>query len=479
MVRQDKKRRSAMSGLRGKKRGGRYGNKSQAADGGKRNSVMTALRRCGAALLWLIVIAAAGLPAVFMNSIYGYIPVLFLLSAMAISAGGTFYMRKKMETSAAADDVSCERGSNVDIALRLINKSALFCPKASADLYISDLFGENDSVRRINFTISGHEEVDFGFGMDMPHIGLYSVGLDHVDIYGFFGVMKLRVPVSCRFTAAVTPRIRPLDEFHIVDEVLSEASTDTRITVAGGSDYTGVREYALGDPMKQIHWKLSAHSREYVTKLQESSRQQEFSVILDFAAESGNDRETMMDINDCLIETALSIIDDISRHDAAYTLLYCDRSGKTVRTTPVGRDSDMELVRSFSVIMPSPGPLYPDGAQILQQESSVRNRSTNVVIVTSRLTDDLIQETMKVRRQKRMPELYFIVPAAWSKREVQDASAPLRRLDSLEIPYHLITTDENTKAKSAKKAGVAGAQAEADDKKADDNKTEKKEGGRS
>ncbi len=473
MVLQNKKEKTGMSrAARGKRRGGR---RRRADNGGRSSAVTSALRRCGAAVLWLLVIGAAGLPAVFMNSLYGYIPVLFLLSAMAISAGGTFYMRKKMETVAAADDVSCERGSSVDIALRLVNKSALFCPKASADLYISDLFGGNDSVRRINFTISGHEEVDFGFGMDMPHIGLYSVGLDHVDIYGFFGVMRLRVPVSCRFTAAVTPRIRPLDEFHVVDEVLSEASTDTRITVAGGTDYTGVREYALGDPMKQIHWKLSAHSREYVTKLQESSRQQEFSVILDFAAESGSDRETMMDINDCLIETALSIIDDISRHDAAYTLLFCDCAGKVVRTTPTGRDTDMELVRSFSVITTSPGPLYPDGAQILQQESSVRNRSTNVVIVTSRLTDELIQETLKVRRQRRMPEMYFVVPAAWSKREVKDASAPLRRLDSMEIPYHLITTDENIKAKSVKAdAGAligtsvgtsAGAQQEAADGK--------------
>ncbi len=448
VLRHDKK---FKTGAGRRARSARRGGMRRVNEKGTRGSaVVSCLKICGIIFLWLVVIAAAGLPAVFMNSVYGYIPVLFLISAMVISAISVLYMRKKMETSASADDVSCERGSNVDIALKLINKSLLFCPKASADLYISDLFGENDSVRRVNFTISGHEEVDFGFGMDMPHIGLYSVGLDHVDIYGFFGVMRLRVPVSCRFTAAVTPRIRPLDEFHVVDEVLSEASTDTRITVAGGTDYTGVREYALGDPMKQIHWKLSAHSREYVTKLQESSRQQEFSVILDFAAESGNDRETMMDINDCLIETALSIIDDISRHDASYTLLFCDRTNNIVRTTPPGRDTDMELIRSFSVITPSPDLLYPDGAQILQQESNVRNRSTNVVIVTSRLTDDLIQETLKVRRQKRMPELYFVVPASWSKREVKDASAPLRRLDSMEIPYHLITTDENIKAKSVR-----------------------------
>lgn len=412
------------------------------------------LRRLTAAVAWLLVIAAAGLPAVFMNSVYGYLPVIFLLIAMAASAAGLFYVRNKMVTEASADDVSCERGSSVDIALKLVNNSFIFCPKASADMYISDLFGANDSVRHINFMLAGHEALDFGFGMDMSHIGLYTVGLEKIDIYGFFGVLKLSVPLSCRFTAAVTPRIRPLDEFHVVDEVLSEASMDTRITVAGGTDYTGVREYELGDPMKQIHWKLSAHSREYVTKLQESSRQQEFSVILDFAAESGSDSETMMDINDCLIETALSIIDDISRHDAGYTLLFCNRDKNIVRTVPMGRETDIDLIKSFSVITPSPDVLYPDGAQILQQESGARNRSTNVVIVTSRLTNELIQETLKVRRQKRMPELYFIVPASWSKREMQDASAPLRRLDVMEIPYHLITTDENLKARSAVKATI-------------------------
>ncbi len=399
----------------------------------------------GAAILWLLVFAVAALPAVFTGSVYGYLPVLMLAVLLLISLGCLFWLKKHISVETDLANVQCVRGGSVNIGLRLINGSRLFFPRANAILRITDLFGGNDSVRRICFSMAGREKIDFGFDMDMPHIGMYSVGLEQVEIFDFFGVFRCKVPLSGHATAFVTPKLRPMDELHLSDDVLAEADTDTRITVVGGTDYTGVREYAIGDPMKQIHWKLSAHSRAYVTKIQESARQQEFVVILDFAADACGDIEQLMDINDCLIETALSLLEDISRHDAGFALLYCDRNGSVVRTAATGRDNTIDLIRSFSVITPQPDSEYPDACRILQQEGQMANRSTNAVVVTSRVTPELLQEMQRVKRQKRSPELYLVVPAIWSSRELEKAAAPLRQLEDMDIPYYLIPTSENLK----------------------------------
>ncbi len=403
------------------------------------------IRIMGAVIVWLLVFAAAALPAVFTNSIYGYLPVLMLAVLIVISLGCLVWLKKHISVETDLANVQCVRGSSVNIGLRLFNRSRLFFPKANALVRISDLFGGNDSVSRISFAMAGREKIDFGFDMDMPHIGMYSVGLEQVEIYDFFGMFRCRVPLSGHATTFVTPKIRPMDELHLSDDVLAEADTDTRITVVGGTDYTGVREYAIGDPMKQIHWKLSAHSREYVTKIQESSRQQEFVVILDFAADACNDKEQLMDINDCLIETSLSLLEDISRYDAGFALLYCDRNGSVVRTAAIGRDNNVDLIRSFSVITPQPDSEYPDACQILQQEGQVANRSTNAIVVTSCVTPELLMELQRVKRQKRSPELYLVVPASWSSRELEKAAAPLKQLESMDIPYYLIPTSENLK----------------------------------
>jgi uncharacterized protein (DUF58 family) len=396
----------------------------------------------GKLLFVLAVVGLAAVPAVFLNSIFGYFTVLFVLFLLGASLGSLLLLKRGLSFDAATEDLTCQRGSSVDVGLKLRNKSLVSCPKAQAELFISDLFGDMDALKKIPFTLAGKETVDFGFGLDMSHIGIYSVGISSVEVYDLFGVFKYHMPLSGRFTAVVTPILRPMEELVITEEVLTEASTDTRTTAVGGTDYTGVREYVPGDPMKQIHWKLSAHSRDYLTKLQESSRQQEYAVILDFATEAQEDREIMMDLHDCLIETALSLINALAERDVSYTLLYCDRGGSVVRTAQAGSENFPELIRTFSVITPEPDPSYPDGAEIMRLERKAQNRSTNVLLVTSRMTEELTQELETDQRQMRSPALYRVVPAEWTSRQLETAAAALRPLQELEIPYYFVRTSE-------------------------------------
>jgi uncharacterized protein (DUF58 family) len=396
--------------------------------------------RLGKLLFVLVVVGLAAVPAVFLNSIFGYFTVLFVVLLLAASLGSLLLLRHGLSFDAATEDLICQRGNSVDVGLKLRNGSFISCPKAQAELFISDLFGDMDALKQIPFTLAGKETVDFGFGLDMSHIGIYSVGISSVEVYDLFGLFKYHMPLSGRFTAVVTPILHPVEELSIAEEVLTEASTDTRTTVVGGTDYTGVREYVPGDPMKQIHWKLSAHSRDYLTKLQESNRQQEYAVILDFATERQENREILMDLHDCLIETALSLVNALSERDVSYTLLYCDRGGSVVRTAQGGSEAFPELIRTFSVITPEPEPSYPDAAQILRLERTAQNRSTNVIVVTSRTTEELIGELETDQRQQRSPELYRVVPAEWTSRQLETAAVPLRPLQELEIPYHFVRT---------------------------------------
>ena len=412
-----------------------------------RTIVISVLKGAGKLLLLLAVLCAAALPAVFLNTIYGYLPILLLAVLLILSRLSLEVLCRKTALSGGLGDVHCERGSSVTVQLSLTNRSRLFCPKARTTLIISDLFGERDAARVIPFAMAGRETVQFGFDLDMPHIGQYTVGLSQLELYDFFGVFKRRIPLKGQFSALITPCIRSIDELPVLDEVLAESPVETRAAVVGGTDSTGVREYALGDPMKQIHWKLSSHSREYLTKLHESSRQQEFAVILDFAAGKATDRELLMDLNDCLIETALSLINALAESDGGSTcsLLYCGRDGTVVRSAASSREGDMELIRSFSVITPNPDSAYPDARQILQRESRNANRSSNTVVVTSRVTPELLHELQQVKRQRRSPELYYIVPAAWNSRQLEQAQASLRDLDGMSIPYHLVSTAVNWK----------------------------------
>lgn len=400
----------------------------------------------GRLLLWLLVCAAAALPAVYMNSIYGYLPVLFLAALLGLSRLGLWSLRRNLR--AETEDMSCVslRGQGITLSMTLINGSLFFCPKARATMYISDLFGGDDITETVSFNIAGKEHRRFAFDMDMAHVGVFTVGLSQVELYDFLGVFRCTLPLKCRVSACILPRIYPLERVYSAEEAAAEASTDTRITVFGGTDYTGVREYALGDPIKQIHWKLSAHCRDYMTKIQESCRQQSFDVILDFVTEKGRDRELLMTINDTLIETALSLVDDISRHEADYSLIYYSKNNSVVGCTPLVEEQAAELVRSFSVITTEDDPYASDAFTMLQARSRRPGRSTNTLVVTSRVTSSLVAELCRIRAQHRTPELFYVIPADWDSRQRSDAAIVLKQLDENDIAWSFVPAGETVES---------------------------------
>lgn len=393
-------------------------------------------------VVWIVVLAAALLPARYINRAYGYLAFFFLLFLLLFSLLILALLRRNITVSSNIEDqqnIQCMRGTPVDLNLKIENRTPFFCSHARAGFYISDLFGNADSFTETDFTIAGRSESRFDFDMDMRHIGVYRVGLKDLQIYDMFGAFRRQVPIRGEFDVYVQPRIRSMEELVVEEEVLLESNIDTRNTVANGTDYVGVREYTPGDSMKQIHWKLSAHSLGYMTKLSESSRQSDFAVIVDFAAYEA-DREELMNLYDTLVETAFSVLEELSHREVTYSLIYCDRQHEVRRSIPKGRENDMEYVRRFEVITPNPKADFPDAAQMMQLEEKMPNRSTNLIVCTSRITPELIREMVSVKHQKRSPELYFIIPERLTQRERDDLTAPLRQLDEAGIAWHLTTT---------------------------------------
>lgn len=396
----------------------------------------------GLFLILLLVITA--LPALFMNQAAGYVPLLTLLILLGLS-GLSLYLRKRSVTvEAEGKNLYCLRGEKVNLGLKLINHSNLIGPAGTAHLRVSDLFGNTDASRTLGFALGRKDAIDFAFGLDMNHLGVYEVGLEQITLSDFTGLFHTTIPAEGQFQTAILPIIRDMEDLIVTENMEVESAVDTRTAVVGGTDYTGVREYVPGDPMKQIHWKLSAHSRGYMTKLQESARRQEYAVILDFSADSeGLTTEDLMDVYDTLIETALSITNKLKQSDTYCALFYGDKHNQMARTSHTEQARHMDLIRNFSVLTPEPSDDYPDACRIMAEESRRSNHSTNVIIVTQRITEELLQAFERASRAKRNPELFFVMPAAYNSRKREALAARLERLTDSEIPWYPVFTEEH------------------------------------
>jgi len=398
------------------------------------------INRLEKAGLILIVLALSLIPAKYLNSVYGYLPSLSLTFLFIISALYIITIRGHIRFELAADDAVCRRGERVNIAVKIVNSSILICPKARVNLYVSDYFGGDDSVEPTSFTMYGRSKSEFMLDIKMNHIGIYTAGVKTLVIYGLLGIFSITIKENKNFTVTVLPKADMSEDINLKDRLLTESKNCQKNTQSDGYDYTGVREYALGDSMKRIHWKLSAHSLTYMTKITETSKNSDMTVVIDFIALQLS-RDILPDIYDCLIETGLSFVEQAISKDVEYSVLFAGRDWEIVRAIPKGTQDYENLIHMMPLICTDPGLDKTDGFGILEKEMQISNRSSNIILCTSRVTPQLVQELITVKQQQRNPMLYYIIPPDLNRREIEDLTAPLRILDDYNILYQLVSAE--------------------------------------
>lgn len=389
------------------------------------------------AVIFLLLLTILILPAVYTNSIFGYFPILATVFLHLISLIYLLIMRKSIVIEVDHRDVEVERGDTVSVDLGIRNNSFLVCTKAKANIYVQDFLGEDDSNTQAVFTIDSHSKANFGFEVKMDHLGQYTAGIRNMHIYGLLGIVSLPIPFDSEFHVLVLPQIHEEEE-SLAAESLTDSPDATSYLENDGFDYTGVREYAMGDSMKKIHWKLSAHSNGYMTKVNEVGLKSDMAVILDMAADDYPTQQ-LLSINDGIVETAASLMLMAEKRDIESVLLYPDRDNQIRTLYPKSQYDYAELIKHLMPINRKPRDGFLDAQEILTQEMGAANKRANLLVVTSHVTDALLDTLTAIRGQQRNPLLFCILPTNVTAAERKQMNARFLGLDEAGIPYHVLT----------------------------------------
>lgn len=385
----------------------------------------------------LAVLLCLVLPAVFTNSIFGYFPILVTASLLLASGLYLRLMKKSIVVESDRRDVEVERGETVKVDLGIQNKSRLVCMKAKADIYVQDYLGEDDSNTEAVFSIDSRSTADFGFQVHMEHLGQYTSGIRNMYVYGLLGLVRIPIPVDSAFHVLVLPKIHEEEEA-LNAESITDSPNAASFREGDGFDYTGVREYEMGDSMKKIHWKLSAHSMDYMTKINEIGLKSDLAIFLDMAADAYPTQQ-LLSVCDGLVETASSLLLTADKQDIDSVLLYADRDNNIQTLFPKSQQDYAELIRHMVPITPEPKAGFLDAQEMLSIEMAGANQRANLLVVTSRVTDGLLDILTTIRSQQRNPLLYCIMPTNLTARERKEVQSRFVGLDDAGIPYRVLT----------------------------------------
>ncbi|MBI4600318.1 MAG: DUF58 domain-containing protein [Planctomycetes bacterium] len=151
-------------------------------------------------------------------------------------------------------------GDTIEVEVRVRNGSrmSLFHPRAS-EVYVPEVHAPKHVL--FPCRVEPGETVTESYeGTCLLPRGVYSLGPVTISFSDPFGWFQVERTFPCPARIKVYPWFQELRAAERSGDCLSAALADLTRSVAGDStEFLSVREYRIGDPLRRVHWGLTAH----------------------------------------------------------------------------------------------------------------------------------------------------------------------------------------------------------------------------
>ena len=179
---------------------------------------------------------------------------------------------------AAADNV--EKGETTEIKVILSNEKALSIAAITAVLDVTNTLTGESIAMPFESAATGRGSVDCVLALRGFGVGRLYLTVRDVRVYDAFKLVSFPLPLEAEETVFVLPRDMGSVVTALETREIEGESAKFSEDFAGNdpSEVYDIREYALGDDIRRIHWKLTGKYDSPMVK--EFSSPQNFSVVL-------------------------------------------------------------------------------------------------------------------------------------------------------------------------------------------------------
>ncbi len=261
--------------------------------------------RPGAISLYLLLLIILYLAAAYLGPLFVFLFAVFV-SAPVLSGLLTLLTVATLKYHQTFSNDHPLKGEEVVYVLA-VSKEAMI-PSGAISLRLKgSRQGMSLGLTDIDMYPVANRRFSFEHTIKCPFRGVYVVGLDSIEVRGYFGWLSFHLPAWVR-TFYVYPRIIELREAPFAEEVSSLSLPGT--THGNEEDITlleSVRPYVPGDPVRHISWKKFASLGVPATRRYESSAQPGVTIVLDTRG-GGTRNERMLETEDCSVEIAVALV---------------------------------------------------------------------------------------------------------------------------------------------------------------------------
>jgi len=222
---------------------------------------------------------------------------------------------------------SCFRQDNAYVSVRVENR-LLPVPRCSFRLrLVNRLSGHSEVLRR---HVEGGN--NWYARLDTTHVGVLSCCVEKARVYDYLKLF--RIPVRAGQTVEVL--VRPREEEPSSLPNLSRFLTKQLKPKPGGgfSEEHELRDYREGDPLRDIHWKLSVKTDRLILREAQEPVRRRVLLTLDLAG--------MADQIDSVLGRFLWMSKWLLEHEVSHELLWIDPSNLHLQTAQISDEKNLE-----------------------------------------------------------------------------------------------------------------------------------------
>lgn len=334
----------------------------------------------------------------------------------------------------------CRRGSNVPFTVAFENTGILVLLNVRVRLYVADSHGDVANETTTSLTLGPRATCEVPFDVPFDHVGTFKAGVREVEVSDFLGLFRRAWSNASPSEVCVTPAVPDLGMVRFSDESDVETPKPLKAVLADSLDYAYVRDYVPGDPLKTIHWKLSARSEGYLTRLYEKNTSPGVAVVLDFFAPS-EDAQEAMELVDATVETALAVARYAQSRGMDAELRYVNRYGERRRIVRFDQDAALALVREMPSGAAGDG-LRQHAVDEVRDLSRSWGGQGNIVVCSANVGADMVGAVTEAKMAHRAPLFLAAVPRRLVDRDLVRYLAPLGALESVGVAYHAVSRSD-------------------------------------
>ncbi|MBQ3869883.1 MAG: DUF58 domain-containing protein [Clostridia bacterium] len=368
-------------------------------------------------LIWVLLFVVA---LVFSQTMPNSISAVFLVVISALPFIELIYIltgKAAVRAYLQCDTERAEKKSTVNYSLSVDNRSPLPFPFVEAEFILPD---------EVRLSCVDHDCVlsllPFGKYADDRRMvfiyrGYYVIGIKSVYIYDLLKFFRIRISGVNEADVFIVPRRLDLG-FGTERGATDAPSARTEAAGYDRSEQTDIKEYAAGDPMKNIHWKLSGKTQSLMVKKFGSETGRSTYVFTDMCARfdtddmSGNREDINEYCVDAAVEVACSYVTAHLHRDESVNVIFHDCRANFGGANRVNRTC-CESLADFEDLFDyfSATPIAPD-LPLSSLAAGIEDKFGTFVFILSYLTDQVVETLCECSGRAGRTEVIVCEPFA-------------------------------------------------------------------